>query len=140
MYIYADYNGGNLGPSSYEANNDQDGPQIFYPYHCYNYYLETPLISVIGDQSNITDSYLEYFVAQGYYYKWQPAHFANAQDFNDYISSPNYKKETFDYAPLDYPGVCIGLQHFTDKQENGDIDVLSNNYTFSLHFPDKAFS
>ena len=34
-------------------------------------------------------------------------------------------------------GVCMALQHFADKQESGMTDASSNNYTFSLHFPDK---
>ena len=104
---------------------------------------------MIGDQSNITDSYLEYFVALtiiqeqipnfGVFIPFKPVHFTNTEDFDEYIASPNYKTgPTFN--DTDYPGVCIGLQHFTNKQETGNSGVLSHNYTFSLHFPDKSVS
>ena len=53
-------------------------------------------------------------------------YFDSQQDLDDYISAPDY------LATDDTKGVCFGLQLF-DPPENAP-----NNYTFSLHFPDKV--
>ena len=122
MYIYANYSGyPNDDPSEYDAYQDFLGPQQFAPHHCsylYDFYTpqqNSPLIVVIGNQSNITDSYLAYFMALKEimygFIDYKPAHFKDAKEFDEYIASPNYKTEPLndDYVSVNYPGVCIGL-------------------------------
>ena len=56
-------------------------------------------------------------------------HFANDQEFNEYVSSPDYKISD------DYPGICFGMQQFVDEGDKTGWD--SNNFTFNFHFPDQ---
>ena len=62
--------------------------------------------------------------------KYRLLPFDTVEEFNDYISSPDYK------SSRNYQGICFGIQQFGD---NSTEAPPSNNNTFSLHFPDKNF-
>ena len=65
---------------------------------------------------------------------YQSYHFNTIEEFNDYIESPDYKLNN------QHKGVCHAIQHYADEQIDGKTDATSNNYTFDIHFPDKAVS
>lgn len=87
--------------------NDWYGPQFFAPSQCLKTYswnkpkIASPLIAVIGETSDLTDSYQNFYVALRKiqfntlaaaavpFYK--PYHFETEAEFNDYISSPDYQ-------------------------------------------------
>ncbi len=52
-------------------------------------------------------------------------YYNSTAQFEEYIASPEYKTSKKN------PGVCFGVQHYMDE------DTKANNYTLSLHFPDK---
>lgn len=97
------------------------------------------MIGIIGAQTNITDEVGSYYmgIKKTQYdtaavlavpnYKIQE--FASQQEFDDYISAPDYKTKVSIRKSIS--GVCFGLEHFKDN------DTAPNNYTFSLHYPDK---
>ena len=58
--------------------------------------------------------------------KYKIVDYATQEEFEDYISSPDYKIGS-------NKGVCFGYEHFTEDEEN----EVANNYTLNVHYPDK---
>lgn len=145
FFDWADYYEKHNGPGpNYDVAWDWYGPQFYAPSQCIKLTSwghpkkSSPLIAVIGSQTNITDSVVQYMIGIRKtqfstaaklgvpYYKG--VHFETIEEFNEYISSPDYR------TSRDTQGVCYGVQDFgPDTKEVAQ----SNNYTFSLHFPDK---
>ena len=91
----------------YDTAWDWMGPQFFAPSQCLKTYswnrpkIASPLIGIIGEQSDLTDSYGDYYVSLRKiqtstaaalavpFYKTY--HFESETEFNDYIESPDYQ-------------------------------------------------
>ena len=56
---------------------------------------------------------------------YKTTYYNSTEEFEAYIASPDYKSDR------KHTGVCWGVQHYVDD------DTAPNNYTLSLHFPDK---
>ena len=56
---------------------------------------------------------------------YKTTYYNSTEEFEAYIASPDYKSDR------QHTGVCWGIQHYIDD------DTAANNYTLSLHFPDK---
>ena len=91
---------------------------------------------MIGEQTDITRSVSQYFVGlrktikkgvKGFFIpKYNPIDYSSAEEMDDYIASKEYK------SSKDYEGVCVGIEQIINEDQ-------PNNYTFVLHYPDKAF-
>ena len=144
MFEYVDYyERHHQDPSEYDVAWDWYGPQFFAPSQCIKILdwnkpkKSSAYIAIIGSQTNITDSVVDYMVGLrkiqfagvakfgAPYYKG--IHFDTVEEFNEYIASPDYKSRN-------QKAICYGVQHFAP--DNKEV-AQSNNYTFSFHFPDK---
>ena len=90
----------------YDIGWDYYGPQFFAPTQCIQVYswnrpkVASPIIGIIGEQSDITDSIGNYYIAlRKWQYEtaakfgapfYQPKYFENQTEFDDYISSADY--------------------------------------------------
>ena len=123
FFVYADYyESHNKDPAKYSAAWDWYGPQFWAPSQCIRYFdwakppKSSPIIAMIGDQSNITDSVSQYIqglkntqygtaavlAVPNYRTIW----YDTVDELNEYIASPDYKIDQ------DHKGVCFGMQHF----------------------------
>ena len=102
----------------YSIGNDWRGPTFFAPSQCLKTYswnkpkVASPLIATIGEENDLTDAYGAYYIAIRKQQfdtaaalavpRYMPYNFPNIEDFNDYITAPDYMTKA-------NKGVCMGL-------------------------------
>ncbi len=121
LFTYADYTEKHQRDTggSYDTSFDWRGPQFWAPGHCIRTTdwaspkKSSPFIGMIGAQTNMTDMIGDYYIglkktqlgtaAKFAVPKYKIVPYDTEEEFNDYISSPDYK------ANRDNQGVCFGM-------------------------------